>query len=184
MLTEPHGLHAGIHVMNLQNHNPKHLVNASLANKQHKLVNMQDFIDVDGIKFLHASIGGLLLSTVKQAINAGYLQSRPVLTVQSLNKLQELDHTILGYMNHVRKNKISTKVREISEWDLILETLLPNKSRDFFHKSVGIRDAIYADQTSKFTCAYKRGHNCLFVTCPHDVNAILVRTLKREKLKN
>ena len=37
-------------------------------------------------------------------------------------------------MDHVRKNKLSTKVKEISEWDLTLETHLPTKSHDFFIK--------------------------------------------------
>ena len=116
-------------VINLQN--PKQLVNASLANKQHKLVNIQDFIDADWFKFLHASIGRLPLSTVKQEINAGHLQSWPGLTVKSLNKLKEPVHTIIGHMDIVRKNKLSTKVKEISEWCLTLETYLPNKSHVF-----------------------------------------------------
>ena len=37
-------------------------------------------------------------------------------------------------MDHVRKNKLSTKVKEISEWDLTLETYLQTKSYKFFHK--------------------------------------------------
>ena len=41
MLTAPHCSHGGMHVMNLKNPNPKNLVNASLANKQHELVNTQ-----------------------------------------------------------------------------------------------------------------------------------------------
>lgn len=32
----------------------------------------------------------------------------------------------------LEKNKLSTKVRDINEWDLTLETRLPNKSHDFF----------------------------------------------------
>ena len=99
--------------MDLKHPNPQHLVNASLANKQHKLVNTQDFVDADRTKFLHASIGGLPLSTVKQAIKAGYLQSWPGLTVKSLNKLQEPDHTTLGHMDHVKKINYQLKLRRL-----------------------------------------------------------------------
>ena len=73
MLTAQRCSNTGTHVMNLQN--SKQLVNASLANKQYKVINKQDFIDADRVKFLHASIGSLPLITVKQAINAGCLQS-------------------------------------------------------------------------------------------------------------
>ena len=111
ILTAPHCSHGGMHVMNLQNPNPKHLVNASLANKQHKLVNMQDFTDADRTKFLYASIGSLPPSTAKQTISPGCSQSWPGLTIKSLKKLQELDHTMRGHMDYVRKNKLSTKVK-------------------------------------------------------------------------
>ena len=97
-----------MYVVNL-NHPIQHLSNASMANRQHKVVNIQDFIDIDRIKFLHASLGGPPINTVKQAIKAGYLQSWQGLSVNALNKLQEPDYTILGHMDHVRKNKLSTK---------------------------------------------------------------------------
>ena len=84
MLAAPHCSHTSMHVLNLQNplQNPKKVANASLANRKHKVANVQDFIDVDRVKFLHASIGGLPLSTVKQAINTGFLQSWPGLKVK------------------------------------------------------------------------------------------------------
>ena len=91
----------GMHIMDINHLNPLYLINALLANKQQKLVNIQDFVDIDRTKFLYASISGLLLSMVKQAIKAGYLQSRPSLTEKSINKLQESNYTILGHMDHV-----------------------------------------------------------------------------------
>ena len=66
---------------------------------------------------------------------------------------------MLGHVDHVRKNKMSTKIKEISEWDLALETHVPNKSHDLFHKVIDIRDTIYTDQTGKFACKSKRGNN-------------------------
>lgn len=72
-LIVPRYPNTGMHVMDLQHPNPQYLVNTALANKQYKLVNMQDVVDVDRTKFLHASIGSLPFSTIKQAINAGNL---------------------------------------------------------------------------------------------------------------
>jgi len=183
ILTAPRCPKTGMYVMNIQHPNPPNLANASLANKQYKLVNIHDFIDVDRTKFLHAALGGLPFSTIKQAIRAGYLHTWPGLTEKSINKLQEPDHTILGHMDHVRKNRLSTKVKEISEWDLTLETHLPNKSHNFLHKIIDIRDTIYTDQTGKFTCTSKRGNNYIFITYAYDANAILVRPLKSRKGK-
>ena len=52
-----------MYILNL--HNPIQVVNASLANRQHKIVNIHEFTDVDWVKFLHDALGGPLLSTVK-----------------------------------------------------------------------------------------------------------------------
>ena len=65
ILTAPRYSNTGMCVMDINHPNPPCLVNASLANKQHKLVNIHDFADIDRTKFLHASIDGLPLSTVK-----------------------------------------------------------------------------------------------------------------------
>ena len=51
---------------NIQNKNK--IVNASLGNREHKVSNIQEFIDVDRVKSMHASIGGLSLRTAKQSI--------------------------------------------------------------------------------------------------------------------
>ena len=60
MLTEPRCSHADMNNLNLQNplQNPKQVFNASLENRQQKVLNTQEFIDIDRVKFLHASIGG------------------------------------------------------------------------------------------------------------------------------
>ena len=90
-------------------------------------------------------------------------------------------------MDHVRKNKLSTKSkvnkRDVSEWDLTLEMHVENKTHDFFHKVIDIRDTIYTDQTGKFAYSSKRGNNYIFVTYSYDTNAIIVRALKNRKGK-
>ena len=89
---------------------------------------------------------------------------------------------MIGYTCHVSE-KLPTKTKEVSEWDLTLENHVSNKSRDFFYKVIEIRDTIYTHQIGKFACTSKRGNNYLFVTCAYDVNVILARPLKSRKGK-
>ena len=90
---------------------------------------------------------------------------------------------MLGHVDHIRKNKLPTKIKEVSEWYLTLETHTPNDIYGFSHKVIDIRDTICTDQTGKFACTSKRGNNYLFVTCAYDVNVILARPLKSRKGK-
>lgn len=133
---------------------------------------------MDRIKFSHASLEGPPLRTVKRAIKAGYLSSWPDLSINAINNVHGPDYTILGHIDRVRKNKLSAKSkdnrRNISEWDLTLETHVENKTHDFSIKVIDIRDTIYADQTGKFACSSKRGNNHIFVAYAYDLNAILV----------
>ena len=64
-----------------------------------------------------------------------------------------------------------------------LETHVSNKSHDFFHKFIGVRDTICTDQTGKISWTSKRGNKYLLVTYAHDVNTILVYPLKTRKGK-
>ena len=90
---------------------------------------------------------------------------------------------MLGHVDHIRKNKLPTKIKEVSEWDLALETNISNMSHDLFHKVIDIRDTICTDQTGKFACTSKRGNNYFFVTCACDANTILAHPLKTRKGK-
>ena len=74
IITAPRCFRTGMYVMNL--HKPiHHLAQATMASRQHKVININEFVDIDRIKFLHASLEGPPLCTIKQAIKAGYLQS-------------------------------------------------------------------------------------------------------------
>ena len=134
---------------------------------------------------MHASLGGLTLSTVNQAIKGRFLQPCSSISVKSLNKLLEPDCTMQGHMDHVRKTNCQQQQhKEVSVWDLALETHFSNESNDFFHKVIDAIDTICTEQTEKFACISKRGNNYSLVTCACNVNAMLVRRLKIEKVKN
>ena len=68
------------------------------------------------------------------------------------------------------KTNYRQKTKEVSEWNLTLETHVSNKSHDFFHKVIDIGDAINTDQIGKFACTSKRGNNYVFVTFTYDLN--------------
>ena len=50
------------------------MANSSLARRQSKVVNVQNFITLERLKFYHSSLWDTPLRTLKQAINAGYLK--------------------------------------------------------------------------------------------------------------
>ena len=73
--------------------------------------NLQQFTSIERIKFLHGTLGFLALSTLKRAIQAGYLDSFPDLTLHNISKLSLSDITILGHLDTKRKNLQSTKLK-------------------------------------------------------------------------
>ena len=61
--------------------------------------NLQQFIAIERLKFLHGALGSPSLSTLCRALAAGYFKSWPDLTVSAINKLTEPDQTILGHLD-------------------------------------------------------------------------------------
>ena len=129
-------------------HHPA-LANSSLAQKQSKVVNVQNFISLERLKFYHSALGALPLRNLKQAVNAGYLKSWAGLTSQSIKKLTEPDFTYFGHLDHVRKNVQST---QHDEWKHTLDSPISNKTNNFCHKVINFDDTISTDQTGRFSC--------------------------------
>ena len=151
------------------------MANSSLAQKQAKVANIQNFISLERLKFYHSSLGATPLRTLKQAVCAGYLKSWAGLTPQSIKKLTEPDYTYFGHLDHVRKNIQST---QDDEWKHTLESPIVNKSNTFYHKIINFNDTISTDQTGKFSCMSSKQMNYILVTYSYDTNAILARPLK------
>ena len=74
--------------------------------------NLQQFISLERLKFLHGALGSPSLSTLTRAIAAGYFKTWPNLNAMSIKKLHEPDQTILGHLDKKRKNIQSTKEQE------------------------------------------------------------------------
>ena len=141
--------------------------------------NLQQFTSIERLKFLHGALGFLALSTLMRAIHAGYLNSLPDLTPHNVSKLGPSDITILGHLDAKRKNIQSTKSDPpVDEWTHVLQNHVQNKTHEFYHEVVDLKDTIYTDQTGKFRVRSIAGNNYVMVTYSYDANAILVRPLK------
>ena len=57
------------------------MANSSLAQKQAKVANVQNFISLKRLKFYHSSLEATPVRTLKQAVCAGYLKSWAGLTL-------------------------------------------------------------------------------------------------------
>ena len=103
------------------------------------------------MKFLHRALGYLPLSTLLRAITSGYSHLFPDLTPNNVAKLQLPDATILGHMDTKRKNIQSIKpMPELDKWTQVLKLYIQNKTHEFYHKLVNLKETIYTDQTGKF----------------------------------
>ena len=141
--------------------------------------NLQQFTSLERLRFLHGALGFHPISTLRRAVAAGYLRSFPDLTEKNLSKLATPDITILGHLDTNRKNLQSTKPKpEEDEWTLTLKSHINNKTHDFFHKIVDLKNTIYTDQTGKFRVRSISGANYIMITYSYDTNAILVRPLR------
>ena len=108
--------------------------------------NLQQFTSIERMKFLHGALGYIPISTLRRAMSAGYLNSFPDLTPNNVSKLSPSDITILGHLDTKRKNLQSTKpVPETDEWIQVLQLHIQNKTHEFYHKLVELKDTIYTD---------------------------------------
>ena len=76
-------------------------INSTLTQIKTNLVNanLQQFASIERLKFLHGALGFPQISTLRQAIAAGYLLSFPDLSEKTMSKVSTQDITVLGYMD-------------------------------------------------------------------------------------
>ena len=92
--------------------------------------------------------------------------------------------TIFEHLDTKRKNYQATKqAPPDDEWTQVLKSHIQNKTHEFYHKIVDLKDTMHADQTGKFRVRSIGGYNYVLVTYSYDTNAILVRPLKSRKGK-
>ena len=96
-----------MHLVNLSN--PTKLINATVSQKAAKIAQIDTFISMSRLLFLHGALGRPTLSILRKAIQVGYLTTWPDLTIASIAKLKIPDYTTLGHLDQKQKNSQSTR---------------------------------------------------------------------------
>ena len=78
-------------------------LNNPLQTRSMMHANLQQFISLERMKFLHGSLGSQPLSTIRRGLAVGCLDSFPDLTAQNISKLSPSDITVFGHLDTKRK---------------------------------------------------------------------------------
>jgi len=103
---------------------------------------------IERLKFLHGALGYSIMSTLTRVVDAGYFILFPVFHSKNTGKLLTSDIIILGHIDHKHKNVQTTqsKTEETShddeDWHLTLLSNTPNKTHDFVHSIIELKDTI------------------------------------------
>jgi hypothetical protein len=155
---------------------------------------IQSATTADLVAFAHAALFSPVLSTLKKALERGYVSHFMGLTAQSLNKHPPASVPMIkGHMDQARQNQRSTKdspvpsppVAPIPVADTGTDDPFPvsepgNARTHFCYASVftPAKGQIYSDQTGKFVVASSSGNNYMMVVYDYDSNAILVEPMR------
>jgi hypothetical protein len=136
------------------------------------------------VAFAHAALFSPALSTLAIALQKGFVQNFPGLTVPALKKYPPRSFAMVkGHLDQARKNQKST-TKNLPPLDP------PDTSDDFPSISTEARShfcyasiieptgQIYSDQTGKFVQASSTGNNYLFILYEYDSNLILAEPMK------
>ena len=148
------------------------------------------------VAFAHATLFPPALSTLKQALDRGYLPNFVGLTAKALTKHPPHSVAMIkGHLDQARKNQRSTKQTKPKSLvppppDLVLPTLDdifpasdPDNARTHTCYAAVVDPSevsgqIHSDQTGKFVVASSSGNNYVLVVYDYDSNAILVEPMR------
>jgi hypothetical protein len=136
------------------------------------------------IRFLHAACGSPTVNSFIQAINKGYLSTWPQLSGKHVKQyLRAPTATILGHLDHQRKNKLSTKKIIQTSTEELLDTSPPERSHNtksniFYVSAYEETSRIHTDQTGKFPVKSICNNTYIMIIYSYDSNAILLRPMK------
>ena len=162
----------------------------------------------DIVAFMHAALGSPVLSTLRKAIDNGYIHGFPGLTSRTIRNHPPFSvATVKGHQDHIRKNVQSTSkptkpnkpsyaeaankpppVETVNDDDA--ETFTdafpssdsPNERTHFCYLGIEeITGQIYSDQTGKFTIPSSNGNKYVMVVYDYDSNCIFAEPLVSRK---
>ena len=124
-------------------------------------------------RFLHGALFSPPTSTLRVALNEGWLKTWPHMDMQHLQK--EAESTVLGRLDTIRKSK--TKVNsKISKEEMNIKQ--EPKTNLFIAKVMNLDETTCSDQTGKFPCISSKGNRYIMTIYCYDANAILLRPIK------
>ena len=138
------------------------------------------------VAFAHAALFSPALSTLKRALDLGFLPHFMGLTAKSLAKHPPTSVAMVkGHMDQARKNQHSTKNPATALPTPIHDDAFPlsepSNVRTHHCFAALVEPAtgqIYTDQTGKFVVASTSGNNYILVLYDYDSNSILVEPLR------
>ena len=135
-------------------------------------------------RFLHGAIGSPAPQALMKSLSNNQLTTWPHLTPSNVRQsIRAPTATILGHMDHQRKNKLPSRTLQI-ELEKNLDAcpqpskLKCNKTYITVYES---SDRIHSDQTGKFPIKSIRGNQYVMIIYVYDTNTILYRPLKTKK---
>jgi len=133
-------------------------------------------------RFLHGACGSPCKQSLLNGLKENHLSTWPHLnTFNVKTHIRAPTATILGHMDHQRKNKLSTKIIRQSALEVDLDTRPKaiNKKCNKVHVILYEESQrLYTDQTGKFPVKSARGYQYVLIAYVYDTNTILYRPLK------
>jgi hypothetical protein len=168
---------------------PPRLVPPGPASLYHSYTAVHSATPADLVAFAHAALFSPALSTLKRALECGYLPNFMGLTSKTLTKYPPRSVAMVkGHLDQVRKNQNSTKpappalvVPTLSTPDEAFSPSDPSNTRShhcFAAVVEPVTGQVHTDQTGKFVVASTNGNNYILVLYDYDSNSILVEALR------
>ena len=137
-------------------------------------------------RFLHGACGSPVVQTLIHGVKEDHLSTWPHLTARNIAKdIRAPTATILGHLDHQRKNKLSTKRLAQSSLEMKLDIKpepIQNKCNQAYISLYEHTNSnrLHTDQTGKFPTKSIRGYQYILIAYVYDTNTILYRPLKRK----
>jgi hypothetical protein len=151
----------------------------------HPVMNAPNNTPADLVAFAHAALFSPALTTLKAALDKGFLPPFTGLTAATLARYPpSLDATAMGHLDAQRKNTRSTKPKPKDPSEEEITDAFPPQPKNTarthtcFIATSEPKHIVYSDQTGRLPHPSSTGNNYLVVAYDYDSNCILLRPVK------
>jgi Reverse transcriptase (RNA-dependent DNA polymerase) len=148
------------------------------------VMNAPNNTPADLVAFAHAALFSPAISTLKTALDKGFLPPFTGLTATTLARYPpSLDATAMGHLDAQRKNTRSTKAKHITNDEELADAFPPQpkktkRTNACFLTAMEPKNIVYSDQTGRLPHPSSTGNNYLVIAYDYDSNNILLRPVK------